>query len=264
MAATGDGSAMSDVATVESLVEDLRTLGVREGDVVMVHASLRRVGPVVGRAAGLIAALDLALGEGGTSMMVLGADEAVSPFHPLTSPVSPDVGMLAEVFRKTDGTLVSDNPEGRFAARGARAAELLSDQPWDDYFGPGSPLEKLAAWGGRVLRLGADDETVTLMHLAEYLVSLPVEKRRVARTREVLLDGGRIETRTVRSLDDEDGIVPWDGEDYFALAMRAYRKSGRVKSGRVGRCEAELLEAPDVLDFAAAWFGAHLVSLREL
>jgi len=253
---------MSDVATVESLVEDLRTLGVREGDVVMVHASLRRVGPVVGRAAGLIAALDLALGEGGTSMMVLGADEAVSPFHPLTSPVSPDVGMLAEVFRKTDGTLVSDNPEGRFAARGARAAELLSDQPWDDYFGPGSPLEKLAAWGGRVLRLGADDETVTLMHLAEYLVSLPCEKRRVTRTREILLEDGRIETRTVSGLEDENGIVEWPGEDYFALAMRAYRETGRVRSARVGRCEAELLEAPDVLAFAVAWFGENLVALH--
>lgn len=249
---------MADMATVESLVAELRALGVREGDVVMVHASLRRVGPVIGRAAGLIAALDLALGEGGTAMMVLGASEAVSPFHPQTSPVAPDVGTLAEVFRQNAGTLVSDNPEGRFAARGCRAAELLADQPWDDYFGPGSPLEKLAAWGGRVLRLGADDETVTLMHLAEYLVSLPVEKRRVARTREVLLDDGRIETRTVRSLDDEDGIVPWDCEDYFALCMRAYRETGRVKRGRVGRCEAELLEAPDVLDFAVRWFGANL------
>lgn len=252
-AVTRDGSAMSDVATVESLVEDLRALGVQEGDVVMVHASLRRVGPVVGRAAGLIAALDRALGQGGTAMMVLGSDEAVSPFHPLTSPASPDVGTLAEMFRQTGGTLVSDNPEGRFAARGGRAAELLAGQPWDDYFGPGSPLEKLAAWGGRVLRLGADDETVTLMHLAEYLVSLPVEKRRVTRTREVLLDGGRTETRTVSCLDDENGIVAWDGEDYFALCMRAYRQTGRVRSGRVGRCEAELLEAPDVLDFAAAW-----------
>jgi aminoglycoside N3'-acetyltransferase len=249
---------MSDTATVESLVEDLRALGLRDGDVVMVHASLRRLGPVVGGAAGLIAALDMALGGRGTSMMVLGSDERVSPFHPLTSPPSPDVGTLAEVFRTSAGTLVSDNPEGRFAARGGRAAELLSDQPWDDYFGPGSPLEKLAAWGGRVLRLGADDETVTLMHLAEYLVSLPCEKRRVTRTREILLDDGRIVTRTVSCLDDENGIVEWPGEDYFALAMRAYRQAGRVKSGRVGRCEAELLEAPDVLVFATGWFGENL------
>lgn len=249
---------MSDLATVESLVEDLRTLGLRGGDVVMVHASLRRVGPVVGGAAGLIAALDRALGERGTSMMVLGSDERVSPFHPLTSPASPDVGTLAEVFRTSARTLVSDNPEGRFAARGARAAELLSDQPWDDYFGPGSPLEKLAAWGGRVLRLGADDDTVTLMHHAEYLVSLPCEKRRVTRTREILLEDGRVETRTVSCLDDEHGIVAWEGEDYFALAMRAYRETGRVRRGRVGRCEAELLEAPDVLAFAAAWMARYL------
>ena len=44
--------------TVAGLVGDLKRLGVAPGDVVMVHASLRAVGPVDGGAAGLVAALE--------------------------------------------------------------------------------------------------------------------------------------------------------------------------------------------------------------
>ena len=51
--------------SVEELVADLRRLGVRLGDALIVHASLRRIGPVEGRAAGVVAALDSAVGPTG-------------------------------------------------------------------------------------------------------------------------------------------------------------------------------------------------------
>ena len=221
----------------------------------MVHASLRRIGPVAGGADGIIDALDLAVGERGTLVMLLGAEAGVV-FDALASPASAEVGALAEVFRERQGTLVTTNPEGRFAARGFAAEEVVRDQPWDDYFGPGSPLEWLIERNGRVLRLGANDDTTTLMHYAEYLVPLP-EKRRVTRAREVLIDG-RVERRLVRCLDDENGIVDWDGEDYFALALRAYRAAGRTRRGPFGRAEAEVLEAADVVAFAVDWMSTHL------
>ena len=58
--------------------------------------------------------------------------------------------MLAEVFRTTSGTFVSNHPEGRFGARGAGADALVRDVPWDDYYGPGSPLARLVERGGTV------------------------------------------------------------------------------------------------------------------
>ena len=81
------------------------------------------------------------------------------------APVLAEVGWLAEAFRRRPGTMVSDNPSGRFGARGAAAEALMADQPWHDYYGPGSPLEKLCRWGGRILRLGANPDTVTALHL---------------------------------------------------------------------------------------------------
>ena len=116
------------------------------------------------------------------------------PFDPRTTPAQEDVGLLAELFRTTPGTVVSDHPEGRFGARGRRAAELMADVPWHDYYGPGSPLERVVEAGGSVLRLGADTNTVTLLHYAEYLAHVP-DKRRVRRHRRARRPAGRVRAR---------------------------------------------------------------------
>lgn len=266
---------MTANTSVASIVEDLRALGVRAGDVVMVHASLKRIGPVVGGAAGVLAALDRALGPEGTVLMVLGATNprawvnerpegertrllvGAEPFDAATTRADPDVGMLAEVLRREPGTQVSDHPEGRFGARGRLAHELVEQVPWDDYYGPGSPLERLVGHGGKVLRLGADLDTVTLLHLAEYLADVP-RKRRVRRRRLVATPAGP-QVRVVDCLDDSRGIVDRPGEeDYFATITREYVATRPVRTGRVGRARAELIDAADLVAFGTAWMSEHL------
>ncbi len=255
------------------LVGDLTALGVRPGDVVMVHASLRAVGPVEGGAAGVIDALVRAVGPDGTLLMVLGAADDWAwvnerpeadrpglladavPFDAAVTPAESDVGVLAEVFRTMPGTVVSDHPEGRFGARGRLAGELTTDVPWDDYYGPGSPLERLVEAGGKVLRLGADPDTVTLTHYAEALVDLP-DKVRVRRARRVV---GREEIVWVDTFDDSNGVAPWDGEgDYFPPLLADYLATGRAHRGRVGGARADLIDAPDYVDFAVDWLARHL------
>jgi len=71
-----------------------------------------------------------------------------------------------------------------------------------------------------VLRLGADTNTVTLLHHAEYLADV-AHKRRVRRHRRVLGENGP-EIRVVESLDDSDGIVAWSGDDYFGLILEEF------------------------------------------
>jgi len=263
---------------VPALSGDLRSLGVGEGDTVMVHASLRKIGPVEGGAEGVVAALEKAVGPGGTLLMTLGALDKWSwvnerleserqallagspPFDFRSTPADPDVGVLAEVFRKAPGTMVNDHPEGRFGARGRLARELLRAAPWNDYYGPGSPLERLVAHGGTVLRLGADPGTVTLLHYAEYMSSVP-NKRRVRRLRMVMGRDGP-EVRSVDSLDDSDGIVERPGEDYFATILHSYLATGRARSGTVGHAASELIDASDIVDFAVAWMNEHLAEGR--
>ena len=260
--------------TAAQLCDDLQRLGVAHGDTVMVHASLRRLGPIDGGASALVTALDTAVGPGGTLVMTLGARDDWSwvndhsedarlallaeaePFDALCTPAQEDVGALAEVFRTTPGTLVSNHPEGRFGARGRLADDLTRDVPWHDYYGPGSPLERVIDAGGRVLRLGADENTVTLLHYAEYLAHVP-DKRRVRRHRRVLTPEGPV-VRAVECLDDSLGIVDWHGEDYFALILRDFLASHDTPRGLVGGAPSELIDGRELVMFGARWMSTHL------
>lgn len=246
----------------------------------MVHVSLRAIGPVQGGAVGVIRALEEAVGPLGTIVMNLGArddfgwvnarPEAERPsllldahaFDKDHTPADPDVGVLAEVFRRWPGTLVNDHPDGRFGARGHRAGSLLQPPlPWDDYYGPGSVLDRFVQAGGRILRLGADPGTVTLLHLAEYLVELPA-KRRVVRHHKVVQDNGSTTIRTVTCLDDSKGIADWHGDDYFVDILRDYLAHGRAAIGQIGAGAAasELIHAADLLSHSIRWMATNLAA----
>lgn len=252
----------------------MRDLGVASGDVVMVHASLRAIGPVEGRAAGLLDALDAVVGSDGTLLMTLGAADDwawvndrpeserpalladAAPFDYLRTPADPDVGTLAEAFRQRLGTVVNDHPDARFGARGRLAMQLLVDTPWNDYHGPGSTLERFVHFGGKVLRLGASLDTVTVLHYAEYLAPVGA-KRRVKRHRLVTTSDG-VELRCVECLDDEKGIVDYPGEDYFAVILRSYLATGRASHGMVGCAVSEIIDAGDIVRFGVLWMSEHL------
>lgn len=263
---------------VSTIAEDLRRLGVADGDTVMVHASLRRIGPVAGGASGVIAALDAAVGVSGTVLMVVGAEDdhawvnerpeeereallvGAEPFDHLSTPASADIGVLAEEFRRAPGTLVNDHPEARFAARGRLAAELLAGTPWNDYHGAGSPLERLMRAGGKVLRLGADLNTVTLLHYAEFLVDLPAKKRD-RRHRKVRAEDGGTRIVVIDTLDDTYGIVDYPHGDYFDDLMADYLSTGTAAVGTVGNARSELIEAGELVRFGVAWLERELAGL---
>ena len=265
---------MTEPWSVDHITADLRRLGVNAGELLMVHASLRRIGPVEGRADGVVDALEAAVGPAGTLLMVLGARDHwdwvnqrpeheragllrdAEPFDSLVTPADPDVGVLPEVFRTRSGTLVSDHPDGRFGASGRQAGALLDDGPWDDYYGPDSTLARFVDAGGRVLRLGADLDTVTVIHYAEYLAPV-ASKRRVRRHHLVTAPGGP-EVRVVECLDDSEGIVDRPGEDYFVLILREYFATGRAATGVVGGATSELIDAADLVEFSVAWMAEHL------
>lgn len=236
------------------LESELADLGIAPGDTVMVHASMRAVG---GRAETLLSALDHAVGPQGHLLMLICAQED-APFDPLVSAAWDELGVLAEVFRSAPGTVVNDHPVARFAARGPQARALIWDPPLDDYYGPGSPLDRLVQRGGKVLRLGADEDTLTLFHHAEYRADLP-HKRRAQR--KVLCAGpGGPHWVHLGCLDDDDGVAEFAGEgDYFAHMWRAYRDSEQARRGPVGHAAAELCDARSLVAHGVAWLEANLL-----
>jgi aminoglycoside N3'-acetyltransferase len=269
-----------------SLTADLRALGVRAGDVVMVHASLRAIGPVEEGAAGVVQALEHAVGSTGTLLMTLGARDDFDWVN--TRPEQQRADLLADapprrptlrLARHTSrprrrgasrglpaaaGHSRQNHPDARFGARGRLLADaLLADPlPWDDYYGPGSVLERFVGAPGKVLRLGADPDTVTLLHLAENLVELP-RKRRVVRHHKVVTPSRTVVTRTVSCLDDTDGIIDWPGEDYFSTVLHDYLNHHRANIGRVGNAHSELIDSGDLLHHAVTWMHTNFTTRSD-
>lgn len=255
--------------TRSGLHADLRALGVRAGDTLMLHSSVRAVAGERGIMGGpdtILHAIFDALGPAGTLMMYVGwqdipdytldlppAARAVyraehPPFDPATARAVRENSILAEFLRTWPGARRSHNPECSMAAVGTRAVYLTEDHPLNYGYGAGSPLEKLVTLRGRVLLLGRLLDNITLLHYAENRAALRA-KRRVHYECPILRAG----RATWFEIDDFDTGEPH--ADYrFDQIAEAYRVGGgAVRQGLVGAAPAFLFDAPDLVGFAIRW-----------
>jgi aminoglycoside 3-N-acetyltransferase len=270
--------------TRSQLVRDLRVLGVRPGDVLMVHTRLSVLGWVVGGSGTVVQALLDALGPDGTLMAYAGWEDDSYDLHDLpeawqaayraelpafdrrTSEAVKENGVLPERIRTWPGAVRSRQPEASMVAIGARAEWITADHPWDDPYGPGSPLAKLVEAYGKVLMLGAPLDTITLLHHAEATAQVP-DKRRVVYEMPIRDEDGRVVWRTMRDIDTSSGAFPYEtiaaeiaatpglqpGEAEFAAIARQALAAGIGTVGVVGEGESVLFPARELHAFAAAW-----------
>src|SRR6266545_1512373 len=182
----------------QQLTNDLRSLGVVSGDLVMVHASVRAVGEVAGGPDEIHLALKDALTVEGTLLMYASCPryvdevgrgnlspeeeaevlEKLPPFDAETARAARDNGALVEFLRTYPGSRVNRHV-ARFVVWGKETEYLLSRQPWDYAFGRDSALDRFVTLDGKILLLGCDHDTVTFLHYAEHIADIP--DKRVAR-----------------------------------------------------------------------------------
>lgn len=267
----GSVAGMDELRTRDALAAQLRVLGLTAGDMVMVHAALRSVGPVLGGGDAVIAALRDAVGPDGTVAAYADweanyddlLDEHgrvpmwwrahVPPFDPRWSRAIRDNGIFPELLRTTPDAMTSANPGARIAAIGARAAWLTADHPLDYGYGPGSPYAKLVGEGGKVLMLGAPLDTMTLIHHAEHLADIP---KRVLRKEVPFAAESGTEWRMIEEFDTAD---PPEGfaDDYFGTIVEAFLATGRGIRSKVGDADSVLVDAAPMLAFAVEWIEAN-------
>lgn len=260
----------TDSYTTPLLAADLRQLGLRSGDVVLVHAGMRRIGQVAGDAAAVVAALADTVGPAGTLVVpthTAGNSDTSSvhlsqigglspnqirrfragmpPFDPATTP-STRMGRLAEQVRTSPGAIRSAHPQTSFAALGSLAGKLMSGHKIDCHLGEFSPLARLYEVAAMILLLGVGYDVCTAFHLAEYryLASPPRREYRC-----VVADGD-----WPRWYQYEDVVL--DDRGFRELGADLER-TGMVAAGRVGAAECRLLPLVPAVDFAVTWFRQH-------
>lgn len=253
---------MSERATRSSLAADLRAIGLAPGDAVLVHAALRRLGPIAGGPDGIVDALLDVIGPTGTilaycdwQMLDEERDDPalrhhLPPFDPQRSRATRDNGFWPELLRTTPGARRSGNPGASFAALGGRAEWFTADHALDYGYGPRSPLGRLVEARGKVLMLGAPLDTMTLLHHAEHLAD--IAGKRIRRHEAPI----RVDGETVwRSFEEFDTSDPPDGlaDDYMAEVVEAFLATGQGRRGVIGRAGSVLVEAAPIVAFAIDW-----------
>jgi aminoglycoside 3-N-acetyltransferase len=237
--------------TRADLGADLRKLGLRAGDVVLVHSSLSKIGFVDGGPDAVIDALLDVLGNDGTLAMPSFPFDSYVAEYLRRNPefdvgATPSrMGKVTEVFRQRPGVRRSVHPTHPLAALGPAAETITSDHArCRTTFDACSPFARLCDLGGKILLLGVDFNAMTNLHVVEDLLPTFPYQVYLAET---------VDVRVRDTLGTEFTLsVPVHDPDMSRLRdcnkmERHFRDGGVLVRGSVAEAEARLLDARGVL-----------------
>lgn len=252
--------------TQSTIMQDLKELGIESGMALMVHSSFKSLGSwVAGGPVAVILALEEALGETGTLVMPTHSNDLSDPENWMNPPVSPEwweeirehmppydphltplwfMGIIPELFRKQEGTLRSSHPHHSFAARGPKAASLITGHALAFSLGEDSPLARFYDEEGWILLLGVGHGNNTSIHLAEYRAKFS-GKKQIPNKAPLLVDGVK---QWVEFPDLE-----LNSDDFEVIGNSFEAETKQVRRGRVAGAEAVLVPQRALVDYAVDW-----------
>lgn len=190
---------MEKPVTATDIRKALERLGITEGDMVLVHSSLRSLGAVEGGAASVIQGFEDLLGKEGTLVMpTLCQVDFKNSYKTWYMDKPSDVGYLSEFFRKQPYVYRSNHPTHSVAARGKHAYTLTCEHSaygphlclYGEYaFADSSPWLKMRKMGAKIVFIGVTTRYNTMKHAVEvqYVEAL-LEAVKDDRRREALRD----------------------------------------------------------------------------
>lgn len=244
-----------------ALRAQLRRLGLRAGQAVLVHSSMRSLGPIPGGAVALRDLLLDLLDPGRGTLIVpaqtrstsitstefraatFGKDpaafraylDALPGFDPDRTPAE-GMGVLAEAVRTHPDARRSAHPATSFAAVGHLAEDLMAAHPLGSLLGKESPLGRMYECGALVLLLGVGYDKCTAFHLGENPETAPERDYRCK-----IGDSWR----NFRGPSHQDA----EFEELGALFEK--ENSAAVRIGPVGAATCRVFELTAAVDFAA-------------
>ncbi len=260
----GDVFMERKIVLKQDILHALSEVGVTQGQSIMVHTSLSKLGFVCGGPQIIIESLIESVGADGTIMMPTQSWKNLDPvtgvhweepeqwwqiirdnWPAYDKNITPTntMGAVAEMFRKWPGVLRSDHPARSVASYGKYAEYLTKDHGLSNIFGDGSPIGKLYELDGYVLLIGVGYDKNTSIHLADARAEYPGKH-----------------TTTEHSAIFENGKRVWkaydtlfvDGEDFVQIG-ESFEKNCKVNKAPLGNGTITLMRQRELVDFALKW-----------
>ena len=179
------------VVRFDDLLQGFRDIGVRQGDALFFHSSLRSFGRVEGGPEAVIDAAVAAVGAKGTVAVPTFVQKLNGEYASYSARAEvwdveksrSDVGRITEVFRRRPEAVRSDDPCNSMAAIGAEARAVMCRHhlargratPWEERsYGHGSPWDWLVERNAVYLLMGVAMNACSLLH---YVQALWLENR---------------------------------------------------------------------------------------
>lgn len=249
--------------TKASLVADLRNLGLKQGDLVLAHASLSKLGWVVGREVTVLDAILEVIGDEGTLIMPSQTGDNSTPEHWQNPPVPNEwidlikqnmpafdpkrtptraMGKVVDALLSYPNVERSNHPQVSFCGYGPLAKEILANHQLTPGLGDGSPLKKLYDRNAKILLLGVGYGNCTALHLSESHLD---DAEWINTGASILVDG--------KATWVEFQEIAYDDEDFEKLGID-YEKTHIVAKANVGAALCRYIDLKDLCDYANTWF----------
>lgn len=250
--------------TKNSLVRDLKRIGVQPGDTISVHSSMSKIGWVVGDQLSVIEALMESVTEEGTLVMQAHSTgnsdpknwhyppvpeewwetirKEMPPYRPELTPLR-NLGRIPELFWTMSDVLRSNHPHVSCTAWGKNAKQIVKEHNLEVAYGDRTPWGVLYSLRSKILLLGVDHESNTALHYAEIKASTPDTPR--------LTTGAAVIENGERKWISWDEIV-YNSDDFQELGI-SFENSIGYRPSLVGQAESRLMPMRDMIDFAIEW-----------
>lgn len=241
--------------THESFLHALATVGIRQGDTILVHSDLRILGMPhpLSDATDLplfyLKALQATVGSKGTLAVPAYFYEYArygTSFDVDTSPVSLPLGSFSAYLNQQPGRIRSCNPLQSIAAIGYRAEELAGGDSLSGY-GTTSPWHRLRMMGGKILFIGVTIQPMTYIHYVEQQYGVPHLYCKIYST-PVSRNGKPLKGHPISAVRYLDFNITYDLSRFEQVLLN----QGQLKITEVGKGDIRCVSAEDVYDSGIA------------
>lgn len=228
--------------TKESLIRDIRNMGIHPNDTVLIHTSMRAIGTVDGGADTVIDAFREVLTDG-LFLVPTHTWASVTPSQPVYDVLSavPCIGALPCAAARREDGIRSLHPTHSMTAWGRNAAEFVrGEETAMSPAPPGYAWSRLADVGAKILLIGVGHNRNTFIHAVDEIYDLP------DRLSEKAFDV------TIRDRNGNEMTHPYhhhacsrtdDVSRYFVNFEPAFEACGVQRHGVLGMADVRIVDA---------------------